>query len=111
MTRVRCSITSRSVSDVVASRVHEQADLVEADMASLNGGWMQYYSAYPGGFIKKPGDDESGNSLHITSLSGASVSLQFHGGDIPLNVECRGSLRQSRHRRVPVWFGKLYLFR
>ena len=53
--------------------------LVAGDGSSLSGGWMQWYSDYPGGFIQKPGDNQDGGSLHITSMPCANVSLSFHG--------------------------------
>ena len=46
-----------------------------ADGMSLDNGWMQW----SGGFIENVGDHADGQSLHITSHSGASVSLRFHG--------------------------------
>lgn len=49
------------------------------DAATLNSGWLQWYSGYAGNFIKKPGDDSSGTSLHITATPGASIAFQFVG--------------------------------
>ena len=53
--------------------------LDEGDGADISGGWRQWYSEYPGGFIQKGGDYQAGTSLHITSMQGASVAFDFHG--------------------------------
>ena len=46
------------------------------DGPSLRDGWVQW----SGGFIEAAGDHADGKTLHVTSLRGASVSLQFYGG-------------------------------
>ncbi|KAJ3546435.1 hypothetical protein NM688_g5515 [Phlebia brevispora] len=55
-----------------------------ADGVFLNNGWVQWYSDYPSNVIRQPGDYEAGQSFHRTSLSGASVALQFNGTAIYL---------------------------
>ena len=40
-------------------------------------GWVQYFSL--NGFNNAGGEDGQGDSSHITSLPGATVSLQFFG--------------------------------
>ena len=79
--------------------------LDEGDGADTSGGWRQWYSEYPGGFIQKGGDYQAGTSVHITSMQGASVAFDFHGAslcvgeqDLPLKDS-----NTFRHRDIPAW--------
>ena len=44
---------------------------------NLNAGWNPYYTS--SGFAPALGVVGNGTSLHITSLNGASLALQWHG--------------------------------
>ncbi|KAJ6489915.1 hypothetical protein C8R45DRAFT_1138813 [Mycena sanguinolenta] len=48
----------------------------------LTNGWIPWYQK--SGFLAKNGDPGVGESYHITSRNGASVSLKFYGSDIYL---------------------------
>ncbi|KAF8894333.1 hypothetical protein CPB84DRAFT_1293010 [Gymnopilus junonius] len=52
----------------------------------LSAGWNPYYNL--SGFIHAQGEVGNGTSLHITSLNGASLALQFHG----TGIELRGNV-------------------
>ena len=43
----------------------------------LSAGWNPYYNL--SGFVHAQGEVGNGTSLHITSLDGASLALQFRG--------------------------------
>jgi hypothetical protein len=44
---------------------------------NLQAGWNPYFSS--SGFAKAPGESGNGTSFHITSLSGALLTLRFNG--------------------------------
>ncbi|KLO05469.1 hypothetical protein SCHPADRAFT_862370 [Schizopora paradoxa] len=52
-------------------------------------GWVQYFSQ--NGFNSAGGEDGSGDSSHITSFQGATVSLQFFGTDVTLFGTANGT--------------------
>ncbi|TFY75879.1 hypothetical protein EWM64_g8132 [Hericium alpestre] len=48
----------------------------------LTSGWQTWYTG--SGFLKNGGEASSGDSLHLTNLTNASVTLQFYGSGIYL---------------------------
>ncbi|KAF7333730.1 hypothetical protein MVEN_02329400 [Mycena venus] len=48
----------------------------------LANGWQPWYTK--SGFLKEPGEGGDGDGYHITSLPGASFSLEFHGTGVNL---------------------------
>lgn len=47
---------------------------------NLSAGWNPYFDG--SGFASSPGETGIGTSSHITSLNGASVTVQWHGASL-----------------------------
>lgn len=66
----------------------------------LSNGWQAWYSDAQNAFNPSCGEAAVGNSEHITSLSGASISLQFYGNAIYLYGSGNSSYQVSLDNAV-----------